>query len=66
MYDKYLLRDILFLELTFIRGVNEVREWEDLGMDECFPVRRKRGVSRPDELGPARRTVDLKQSEVER
>lgn len=42
-----------------------MREWEDMGMGGSFPVRRKRGVSRSDEVGPAR-TVDLKQREVER
>lgn len=26
-----------------IRGVNEVREWGNMGMGQSFPVRRKRG-----------------------
>lgn len=41
-------------------------KWEDMGMGGSFPVRRKRWVSRPDEVRPVRRTVDLKQSELER
>lgn len=60
MYEKYsekALRDILFLEERMkwiLRGVDEVREWEDMGMGGSFLVRRKRGVLREEEGGPAR------------
>lgn len=64
MYDKYFREGAqghLISGADIYQGVNEVREWEDMGMGGSFPVRRKRGVSRQDEVGPARGTVGLKQ-----